>query len=57
MGMEQVMDLECILGSCDVALRAASISVHALWLRHNCLQSPILFWCYSQSAKWKPVVA
>ena len=39
--MDQYMDMdpECILGPCDVAMRAASISVHAPWLRHNnCLQ-------------------
>jgi len=39
-----------------VALRAASISIHAPWLRHNCLRQPISFWCYWQSVKWKPVV-
>jgi len=50
------VDLEYILGPCDMVLCAASISTHDSWLRHNCLPQPVWFWCYSQSVKWQPVV-
>ena len=45
---------------CDVALCSGSISIDAPWLYEynttHCLPQPVSFWCYSQSAKWKPVV-
>ena len=31
------MDIEYILGPCDVVLCAASICIHAHWLRRDCL--------------------